>query len=344
MSETKETKKQLKSEEKIAKKKENPEQKKKVEQQLEEDSSEEEEEVKVSRVGYLTMRQNKKDWKAVYGLLIGGSFYIYKNSSDKEYKICIDLQGHKIVSPVELKGKKKNTFAIAKDDQQVFLASCANEGELKAWVPILQESLNKEKSEPPITRVTKKKEGVIGRAKKRAVRTTATSTLGKKVMKTIVNEETTSLLNALKTIVKAHSGNSKAGEDLEKNIIRIAVKSFILIEDKKLTADDFLVADKPLRESFELMVKIFNGRGRVQDEKITTALLKVEELLKKSEEIITNLLAPYLSSKNMLKISETFSVLSNEKFLNSVFRNQTLEPELDKLIDAMEYYTQFHYH
>jgi len=163
-------------------------------------------------------------------------------------------------------------------------------------------------------------------------------------MKTIVNEETTTVLNAIKVIIKAQSGNGKTAEDIEKNIIAVAVKAFILIEDNKLIADDFLMADIPLRESFELMIKVFNGRGRALDEKITTALLKVEEYLKKSEEVITNLLAPHLSSKNMLKISETFSLLSNEKFLNEVFRNQSIEPELEKLIDAMEYYTQFHYH
>lgn len=44
---------------------------------------------------------------------------------------------------------------------------------------------------------------------------------------------------------------------MEKNIIKIAVKAYLLIENKTVTADDFLVADKPLRESFELMVKIF---------------------------------------------------------------------------------------
>jgi len=163
-------------------------------------------------------------------------------------------------------------------------------------------------------------------------------------MKTIVNEETTSLLNAMKVIVKAQTANVKAAEDLEKNIIAIAVKAFLLIEEKKLIADDFLLADKPLREAFELMIKVFNGRGRAQNEKITVALLKVEEHIKKSEEIITNLLAPHLSSKNMLKISETFSLLSNETFLNEVFRNQSIENEMEKLIDAMEYYTQFHYH
>jgi len=104
------------------------------------------------------------------------------------------------------------------------------------------------------------------------------------------------------------------------------------------------VADKPLREAFELMVKVFNGRGRVKEEKIKEALGKVEELLKKAEEVITNLLAPHLTAKNMLRISSAFGCIANADFLMTVFRNDQLEEDLDKLIDAMEYYTQFHYH
>jgi len=163
-------------------------------------------------------------------------------------------------------------------------------------------------------------------------------------MKAIVNEETTTLLNALKRIVKAESGSAKKADDLEKNVIKIAVKSFLLIEDGTLTADDFLVADKPLREAFELMVKVFHGRGKVKEEKIKEALGKVEELLKKAEEVITNLLAPHLTSKNMLKISSAFGCIADANFLVMVFLSPQLEPDLDKLIDAMEYYTQFHYH
>jgi len=116
-------------------------------------------------------------------------------------------------------------------------------------------------------------------------------------MKAIVNEETTTLLNALKRIVKSESNSAKKADDLEKNIIKIAVKSFLLIENKVLTADDFLVADKPLREAFELMVKVFNGRGRVKEEKIKEALAKVEELLKKSRRSDYKLVSSTLNCK-----------------------------------------------
>lgn len=290
------------------------------------------------------MKLKKKDWKAVYCVLIRGSFYFYKSSTDVEPKGSIHLAEHKIVSPAP-DTKKKFTFLISKGDSVLFTGSCSGEAELKAWVRDIENSLALEKADPPTVVAQKtKKQGVMNRVKKSAASKTATSALGKKVMKVIVNDETTTLLNALKHIVKTQTGDAKQGDDLEKNIMKIAVKAFLLIENKQITADEFLVADKPLREAFELMVKVFNGRTRVRDEKIREALAKVEELLKKAEEILTNLLAPHLTARNMLRISSVFGTLANMDFLYSVFKNPTSEEDLDKLIDAMEYYTQFHYH
>jgi len=231
---------------------------------------------------------------------------------------------------------------MVKGDEALFVGACPNDKELEQWLSCIKANVSLEAAEPPTASV-KKKDGVLARVKRKTASATATSALGKKVMKTIVNDETKSLLEALKRIVKSESGSQKKADDLENNIIRIAVKSFLLVENKKLQADDFLVADKPLREAFELMVKVFNGRKRVKPEKIQEALGKVEALLKKAEEVITNLLAPNLTSKNMLKISQAFGCIADVKFLVTVFKNEELEPDLDKLIDAMEYYTQFHY-
>jgi len=337
--------KKLKSEKKIKRvTKENAEQVRRVEAELEEESTEEEELTKVTRVGYISMKQKKKDWKAFYCLIIGGSFYYYKNSTDPEPKGSIHLAEHKIISPAP-DSKKKYTFIIQKANMPLFIGACSAEPELKAWIISLEKSLTLEKSDPPTVVVQKaKKDGVMKRVKKSAVSKGATSALGKKVMKVIVNDETAALLNALKRIVKTQTGDAKQGDDLEKNIIKIAVKAFLLIESKQVYADDFLVADKPLREAFELMVKVFNGRTRAKEEKIREALAKVEELLKKAEEILTNILAPYLSSKNMLRISAIFGSIANIEFLYPAFKNPSSEEDLDKLIDAMEYYTQFHYH
>jgi len=324
-------------------KKENPEQKRKIEAELDEDSSSEEG-IPATRAGYIEMK-GKKKWKAVYCMLVGGTLFFYTNSSEPKGKI--DLKGHKLENPSKSETKKKNAFSVVNEsDEPAFTGSCSASTELDLWVKALESSLDKEASEPPtaLNSTSKKKAGLMSRAKKRAASKTATSALGKKVMKAIVNDETSTLLNALKHIVKAESGSQKKADDLEKNIIKIAVKAFLLIENKLLTADDFLVADKPLREAFEIMVKVFNGRGRVKQDKITEALQKVENLLKKAEEVITNLMAPHMTAKNMLRISAAFGCIADVKFLSTVFADDTLEGDLDKLVDAMEYYTQFHYH
>jgi len=165
-------------------------------------------------------------------------------------------------------------------------------------------------------------------------------------MKAIVNEETTSLLNALKNIVRVESGetgDNKKGEELEKNIIKIAVKAYLLIEKGRIDSDDFLKADRPLRAAFELLCRCFNGRNRVQSEVLYEALLKIEGHLREAEEVLTDILAPHLTAKNLFRISFSFGLIADAKFLNKIFTDATYDEELEKLVDAMEYYTQFHF-
>jgi hypothetical protein len=59
---------------------------------------------------------------------------------------------------------------------------------------------------------------------------------------------------------------------------------------------------------------------------------------------LTGLLSPHLTNKNMFRLTQTFGYLGNAEFLNKVFNDPALEGEVEKLVDAMEYYTQFHYH
>jgi len=104
-----------------------------------------------------------------------------------------------------------------------------------------------------------------------------------------------------------------------------------------------LVADKPLRDAFNLLVKVFNGRQRAKKERVVEALQKVESFLKTAEKVITDLLGPHIGGKNMMRLASIFATVANVKFLETVFYNESVSDELEKLIDAMDYYTQFHY-
>jgi len=101
--------------------------------------------------------------------------------------------------------------------------------------------------------------------------------------------------------------------------------------------------DSPLRSAFELLSRCYAQRTRVSKDTLFDGLLRVEAYFKESEEILTNLLTPHLTPKNLFKISSSFGCIADAKFLLKVFEDITLEEELEKLIDAMDYYTQFHY-
>eukprot|EP01124_Arcella_intermedia_P017240 TRINITY_DN2401_c0_g1_i2.p1 TRINITY_DN2401_c0_g1~~TRINITY_DN2401_c0_g1_i2.p1 ORF type:complete len:178 (-),score=49.46 TRINITY_DN2401_c0_g1_i2:112-645(-) len=173
---------------------------------------------------------------------------------------------------------------------------------------------------------------------------TASSVLGKKVMKSIVNEETVALLGTIKKIVKTESGSAKKAEDLEKNLTKITFKCYKLLEANEIDVAVFLSADRLVRDAFELLVRIYNGKDRVSQDKIKEALKKVESLLKSSEEILLQLLTTNLSSKNVLRLSFIFSTLGDAKFLENVLEDPSLAQELEKVISVMEAYTQVQYH
>lgn len=46
----------------------------------------------------------------------------------------------------------------------------------------------------------------------------------------------------------------------------------------------------------------------------------------------------------MIRISAVFGVIGDAKFLDKVYSDPELDSDLETLIDAMEYYTQFHFH
>jgi len=293
--------------------------------------------------GYIEMK--KGDWQAVFCVLVEGTFFFYKTATDPDPKGSFDLKDYNLVFDQEAKSKKKNTFSINNDKKCVFEGSLSTAEDLAAWKAVFEAA----KSKPPTTApdrsaIGKSSKQTLGmKTKKAAASKTANSAVGKKVMKAIVNDETTTLINALKALVTVESGSSKKADELEKNIIKIAVKAYILVDNKDIKGEQFLIADKPLRDAFNLLVKVFNGRGRAKKERVVEALVRVEADLKKAEKVITELLQPYISAQNMFRLTSIFSTVANLKFLETVFYNDSVESELEKLVDAMDYYTQFHY-
>lgn len=171
------------------------------------------------------------------------------------------------------------------------------------------------------------------------------SAAGKKIIKEVVNEETASLIAALKNLVESQSGDKKKAEELEANMVKIAVKAYLLVDSKELRGSDFLKADKPLRNAFNRLGRVFNGRfaGKAPKEAVIEALKKVAVDLTEARTIIQNLMTPHLQTKNVYRLTSIFDTVASYDFLEAVFFDDKSEANLQKLVDAMDAYTQFHY-
>jgi len=100
-----------------------------------------------TKIGLIEMKL-KKTWKPVFCVLFGGSFYYYKNANDPVPKGKLDLEGLSVISPVKNE-KKKLTFALQKGEELLFVGSVGGPTELEQWTKLLQDNLDKEKTEAP---------------------------------------------------------------------------------------------------------------------------------------------------------------------------------------------------
>eukprot|EP01130_Rhizamoeba_saxonica_P005782 TRINITY_DN228_c0_g1_i1.p1 TRINITY_DN228_c0_g1~~TRINITY_DN228_c0_g1_i1.p1 ORF type:complete len:327 (-),score=62.74 TRINITY_DN228_c0_g1_i1:132-1064(-) len=301
-----------------------------------------EEEISIQQTMELRLAGAKK-FQVFYVVLYGATLFYYKDASAENPKGMVDLSPDHEVNQSEFK-KKDNVFSVTLCDEEVISGSVATQRELNEWIAIIEFNKELETTNAPDRSGSKKKKGsAMKRAKKKAVQKSATSGLGKKIMKMVVNDETTKILHALKAIVKKDTGSSKRAEEIEKNLIKLMVKTVLLIEDKKLTPHQFIVVDRPLRQAFSILLTCFNGKDNVQPEDLLEALHKVELMMRTAQDQLTTLLESQLKAKNVMLIASTFALLADAEFLHRTIMDDSLTLEMERLVEAMEFYTYFHY-
>jgi len=160
--------------------------------------------------GHLEIKLSKA-WKVAYAVLVGGSLFYYKNMTDASPKGHLDLKGYTINGEAKPGDKKKFAFSIDKDGKAEFSGQLGTKDMKDQWVTALSAAIKLEPCEAPSKDGTakKKKQGVGMGMQKGIASATADSSVGKAIMKKIVNDDTTTLINALKALVAVESGEKK---------------------------------------------------------------------------------------------------------------------------------------
>jgi len=291
----------------------------------------------------------QKKWKAYYFNLLQGSLYYYQNAEDPEPKGKLQLNEVKFFKddPQTENSGKKFTFGFRNEKIDLLLGA-EDEQDWKEWIEAVEANLTKSPA-PPLKKEKRKTRAaeIAFKMKKNLGTKAATSPLGKKAIRSQAPEEITNLVKALKHIVERESKSAKKATEVEETMYKLGVKAYFLIDGGKITIDDLLVADKPLRLALELLAKCHDHAkySRAPNEKLL--LEKFEEVQKKLHEgadILAKLLEPHLKPKSMKSLQDLVNYVGNAERLYKIFQDSSLDDDLQELISASEHYTQFHFY
>jgi len=291
----------------------------------------------------------QKKWKAYYFNLVQGSLYYYQNPEDPEPKGKLVLKEIKFAQEdpqIENSGKKF-TFSFRNDKQDLLLAS-EDEQDWKEWVDSINANLSKDPA-PPLKKEKRKTRAqeIAFKMKKNLGTKAAVSALGKKAIQSQAPEEITNLVKALKHIVELDSKSSKKATEVEENIYKLGIKAYFLIDGGKISIDDLLVADKPLRSALELLAKCHDHAkySRAPNDKLLQEkFAEVQAKLYEGADILSKLLEPHLKPKTLKSVRELVEYIGNADRLFKIFKDSSLDEDLQELISASEHYTQFHFY
>jgi hypothetical protein len=301
------------------------------------------------KVGFLIIKAGNKKTKPigkkeVYCLTAGSTLHCYKSPLDVEPLSSVQLKDCVLEKlPFDAK-KKKATFNLTIGDN-CYLVEGAGEDDCNQWIEEFKRASALPPGEAPSKEaIHTKKLGRGARMKKAAGGKLAASGAGKAMTRRLADEETLNLLRNLKIVIKKDSGSAKKAEEIENDIMKIAIKSFFLVDNKVIPGDAFLDVDGPIRKAFELMVKVWDKKERTSPESLKVAFNTIEQHLKKAEQVLTKILLPHLTAKSIQRVKNIFSYVGSARFLSNIMMDNELEDEVHELVKAIEYYTQFHHY
>jgi len=304
------------------------------------------------RVGSVKKGKAKlnKEWLFGHFVLSGGSLHFFVKE-DATPKVSIVVKEAKLNKTTECR-PFKHCFTLTSPTIEI-LFSAQSEAEWREWTSALEAAAAKPPSQPPnLDSQRNARMNLRERAKRSMISKTTTSKMGKRAVRSKAPREMVELLDALKTLVQKETGSSAKSKEVENDILRVGVKLFVLLNDSKVTLNQVLVAEKPLRKALSVFVSCYNHVFAVRNSnKITLKkdllqdkLDEVAKLVRQSGDSLAESLVNHMRPSNIQRICDLMAYFGNPEVLMRVLLDASFEAEVDLLVHAAEHYSQFHFY
>jgi hypothetical protein len=300
------------------------------------------------RIGSSQKTKNRaKNFRYYYFNLIGGSLHYYKDFEDAAPKGTIELKNLKLNKNVPVPELEKTFGFCLANEKNYHLLIADDEADYNEWIAKIEANLTKD-ARPPLTKDKKmtKMQNALRKAKANLGNKLASTSVGQGILKTSLPDEITALISALRVAAEKEL-DAKKGVEVEKSILKLSIKVYFLITGGKLSSDDLLLADKPLRTALEMLSKCHDHARYSQ--KVNESLLKekleiVQNNLYEAGAILTKVLTPHLKPKNVAMVKRLLQLIGNAPFLFKLLMDNSLIEETHELITAGDHYCQFHFY
>jgi len=193
-------------------------------------------------------------------------------------------------------------------------------------VKLLKENLGKESTKEPDR---PKHKSLVYKAQKNLVEKTATSKVGKNILKEYLPDDTWYILDVLKKVISDVSGPAQ-GKEIEKRILKTSIKTACLYKGKHLSGDQLLQTCRdPVLKMWELFIDA-TDEGKKRD---------IPELCKSIQAcsvIFELVLKPHITPKSIQKMKQTLDYFANPDTLNSLLTDPKHTEELRKVSNKLK--------
>jgi len=222
--------------------------------------------------------------------------------------------------------KKKYGIEIESNGETNLIA-LETEEERKDWHTAISENVDKEPGSASSGGGAKKKQSTSMRFKKNVGGNVATSSAGKTLIKEFVGKDGVKVIDIVKKTVTLYESKKKA-EEVENIIIRIAVKVILLWKNKDITNENLVSAIPKVKAVWSDAID-FAEMSFAYDP------VKIKEHGDNLQKAFSDLLAEYITEKNLQALRDTMTYLVTKELLDVLFVNEAqeeLKKELNRIL------------